>query len=213
MPGEITYLDVNELAAGKPYCGVGSVEISPSTSKVAYTVDYSGDEKYEMHVKDLATGVDVALKEVGGGRGDDDKLLEVDELVWGKDDGTLYYTTVDEQHRPFRLFRRKSENWSDDDDGGGGGGGGGATIDTLLKEDMDDLFWCSVSKSLDEKYIFFESASKETSEVWYLPTDDDEGGEMKEGCNVCIKMQRSVELHSLQFVFQVTIPPFFYVIF
>ena len=192
LPGEITYLDVNELAAGKPYCGVGSVEISPSASKVAYTVDYSGDEKYEMHVRDLATGVDVALKEVGGGRGDDDKLLEVDELVWGKDDGTLYYTTVDEQHRPFRLFRRKSENWSDDD-GGGGGGGGGATIDTLLKEDMDDLFWCSVSKSLDEKYIFFESASKETSEVWYLPTDDDEGGEMK-----CVASRRNKVLYEVE---------------
>ena len=32
----------------------------------------------------------------------------------------------------------------------------------------------------------------------------------REGCNVCIKMQQSVELHLLQFVFQVTIPPFFY---
>jgi hypothetical protein len=34
----------------------------------------------------------------------------------------------------------------------------------------------------------------------------------REGCNVCIKMQRSVELHSLQFVFRVTIPPVCYVI-
>ena len=35
------------------------------------------------------------------GGGDVGKLLEVDGFVWGKDDNTLYYTTMDEQHRPF----------------------------------------------------------------------------------------------------------------
>ncbi len=44
MPGEVAYLDVNKLAEGKPYCGVGAVETSPSTARVAYTIDYSGDE-------------------------------------------------------------------------------------------------------------------------------------------------------------------------
>ena len=53
---------------------------------------------------------------------------EVDGLVWGKDDETLYYVTMDEQHRPFRLFQRK--NWK-----------GNNPTDTLLKEDLDDLFW------------------------------------------------------------------------
>ena len=30
-----------------------------------------------------------------------------------------------------------------------------------------------VYKSLDDKYVFFESASKETSEVWYLSTEEE----------------------------------------
>lgn len=124
LPGEEAYLDVNALADGRSYCSVGSVEVSPSRRLVAYAVDYSGDEKYEMHVKDLETGVDVAMKEAGT----DGKLLEVDGLVWGKDDRTLYYTTMDEQHRPFRLFQRK--NWKSDE-----------PTDTLLKEELDDLFW------------------------------------------------------------------------
>ena len=116
-------MDVNELAKDKSYCSVGSVKTSPSKKLIAYIVDYSGDEKYEMHVKNLETGEDVALNEV-----DSDKLLEVDGLVWGKDDETLYYVTMDEQHRPFRLFQRK--NWK-----------GNNPTDTLLKEDLDDLFW------------------------------------------------------------------------
>jgi hypothetical protein len=32
---------------------------------IAYTVNYLGDEKYVMHAKDLVTGDDVALKEIG----------------------------------------------------------------------------------------------------------------------------------------------------
>jgi len=100
----------------------------------------------------------VALKEADAAGSEE--LLEVDGLVWGKDDDTLYYVTMDEQHRPFRLFQRRG--WK-----------GGGPVDTLLKEDLDDLFWCGVYKSLDGKYIFFESASKETSEVWYLSTEEE----------------------------------------
>ncbi|KAL3777217.1 hypothetical protein ACHAW5_007650 [Stephanodiscus triporus] len=180
LPGEVVYLDANELAVGKSYCSVGNVRPSPSTNLIAYAVDYSGDEKYEMHVRDMTTGTDVALKEVGG---EEEKLLEVDGLEWGKDDDTLYYTTMDEQHRPFRLYRRN--NWKND------------PIDALLKEDPDDLFWCGLSKSLDEKYVFFESASKETSEVWYLSTDDDEGGEESTEMK-CVAPRRDKVLYEVE---------------
>jgi len=128
-----------------------------------------------MHVKNLETGDDVALKEVGS-----DELLEVDGLIWGKDDETLYYMTMDEQHRPFRLFQRR--NWKSS-----------SPTDTLLKEDMDDLFWCGLYKSLDEKYIFFESASKETSEIWYLSTDEEETAEMK-----CVAPRRNKVLYEVE---------------
>jgi len=175
MPDEEIYLDVNELAKENSYCSVGSVKTSPSKNLLAYSVDYSGDEKYEMHVKDLKTGEDVALKEIGS-----DSLLEVDGLLWGKDDDTLYYMTMDDQHRPFRLYQRK--NWKSDN-----------PTDTLLKEDLDDLFWCGCFKSLDEKYIFFESASKETSEIWYLSTDEEENAEMK-----CIAPRRDKVLYEVE---------------
>lgn len=176
MPGENAYLDVNALATNKSYCRVGTVSVSPSKTLIAYTVDYSGDEKYELHVKDLSTGDDIALKQIGS-----DQLLEVDSLVWGKDDETLYYLTMDEQHRPFRLFQRR--NWRSEH-----------PMDRMMKEDLDDLYWCGVHKSLDEKYLFFESASKETSEVWYLVMDEDgEDSEMK-----CIAPRRSKVLYEVE---------------
>ena len=176
LRGEEIYLDVNVLAKDKSYCSVGRVKTSPSKKLIAYSVDYSGDEKYELHVKDISTGEDVALKEGG-----EDKLLEIDGVTWGKDDSVLYYMTMDEQHRPFRLFQRK--NWKSD-----------KPTDTLLKEDLDDLFWCGLYKSLDEKFVFFESASKETSEVWYLSTEDEETvTEMK-----CVAPRRNKVLYEVE---------------
>ena len=155
LPGEETYLDVNKLAEGKDYCSVGGVKVSPSKKLLAYAADFSGDEIYQLRVKNLETGEDFALKETGS-----DKLLEIDSVMWGKDDDTLYYTTNDEQHRPFRMYQRK--NWQSDE-----------PTDRLLAEEPDDLFWCGMYKSLDEKYIFFEAASKEVSEISFLPLDDE----------------------------------------
>lgn len=175
LPGEEIYLNVNELSKGKSYCSVGRVKPSPSQKYIAYAVDFSGDEKYEMHVRNIETGEDIALKEVGT-----DALLEIDGLLWGKEDDTLYYMTMDEQHRPYRLYQRK--DWKSD------------PTDTLLKEELDDLFWCSCYKSLDEKYIFFDSASKETSEVWYLATEDElSSTEMK-----CVANRRNKVLYEVE---------------
>lgn len=186
LEGEETYLDVNALAEGKDYCSVGGVRISSSQKYIAYSVDYSGDEKYELHVKNLESGEDVALKKSVDGdetttceEGGD--LLEIDDVVWGKDDDTLYYMTMDEQHRPYRLYQRR--NWSSD-----------SPVDTLLKEELDDLFWCGVGKSLDGKFVFFEAASKETSEVWYIATEDEtSAAEMK-----CVAPRRNKVLYEVE---------------
>jgi oligopeptidase B len=157
LPGEVVYLDVNELAKDKSYCSVSSVKPSPSGKLLAYAVDFTGDEKYEVHVKNVETGEDKVLKTSDG----DGTVLETSgSVVWGKDDTVLYYMTMDEQQRPHRLYQRK--NLQSD-----------TPIDTLLKEEPDDMFWAHVYKSLDGTTIFFESASKETSEVHFLRTDDE----------------------------------------
>lgn len=179
LDGEVTYLDVNALAAGKAFCDVGTVRVSPSHKYVAYSVDYLGDEKYELHVKNLETGEDIVLDKVSGSS-DEGSNLEIDDFVWGADDETLYYVTMDDQHRPFRLYQRR--NWKN------------APVDSLLKEELDDLFWCSVSKSLDGKYIFFDMASKETSEVWYMATASESGmPEMK-----CVAPRRNKVLYEVE---------------
>jgi oligopeptidase B len=180
LPGEEVYLDVNVLGTDKSYCSVGAASPSPCQKFLAYSVDFSGDEKYEMYVRNLETGKDIPLKVIGVDK--NEELLETSgDLVWGKDDSTLYYMTMDDQHRPFRLYQRR--DWKTNN-----------PTDTLMKEEPDDLYWSGVGKSLDGKYIFFEAASSETSEVWYLPTDEEATTtEMK-----CIAPRRNKVLYEVE---------------
>ena len=114
-------------------------------------MDYKGDETYEVHIKDLETGKEYALSAAG-----EDKLLETSGTVlWGKNESTLFYMTMDATHRPYRLYSR--QNWQTD-----------APVDKLLKEELDDVYWSHAYKSLDGQYLFFETASSETSEVWFM---------------------------------------------
>ncbi|KAL3924785.1 MAG: hypothetical protein SGILL_000831 [Bacillariaceae sp.] len=177
LPGEEIYLDVNELGKDKSYCSVGAVKVSPSNKAwLAYSVDFKGDEKYELHIKNLDTGEEKVLKDGDG------SLLETSgSLVWGKTEKIIYFMTMDDQHRPYRLYQRK--DWQRDN-----------PTDTLLKEEPDDMFWAHVSKSLDGKYIFFETASSETSEVFFLSTDDEATSTTME----CIAPRRNKVLYDVE---------------
>ena len=89
MQGEVQYLNVNELAQDQPYCGVASATRSRSQRLLAYTVDLTGDEIYRLFVKDLATGRIIAEEK-------DASLQCSGTVVWGLDDNTLFYVTMDE---------------------------------------------------------------------------------------------------------------------
>merc|ERR1719491_2907048 len=128
----------------------------------------------------METGDVVALKDITK-TGDDTALLETSgSFVWGKDASTFFYTTKDPNDRPYRLYQRR--NWQHD-----------TPIDTLLKEELDDLYYAYGYKSLDGQYLFFESAIKETSEVWFLKLDDDENTEMQ-----CIALRRNKVLYEVE---------------
>ena len=80
---EEVLLDVNEMAKGREYCDVQSVEISPDHAFLAFAVDYSGYETYEIFVKDCVTGqVTSILQETAGA------------IKWGKTHTEIFYTTV-----------------------------------------------------------------------------------------------------------------------
>lgn len=73
---------------------MGAVETSPSGRLLAYSVDGSGYETYNIRLKDLTTGaeVDEEIRETGG------------SVAW-VDEATFFYTRLDAQHRPWQVWR------------------------------------------------------------------------------------------------------------
>jgi oligopeptidase B len=169
LPGEEVTLDVNVLAEGKSYCSTGSVTYSPSQKLLAYSADYTGGETCLMYVKDLETG-DIV---------DHDPSLEISgSIKWGADDDTLFYLKLDATHRPYQVYRRKLSAKDKPDE--------------MLLEEPDDLYWMGIYKSLDGKYLFVESSSKETSEIHYLDLTD------PSATLQCIAKRRSKVLYQVE---------------
>ena len=51
--GEEIILDANALAEGKDFFALGAASISDSGRYLAYSVDFAGDERFELSLKDL----------------------------------------------------------------------------------------------------------------------------------------------------------------
>src|SRR5437763_12730476 len=53
---EEVYLDLNELAQGLKYLGLGATAVSRDRNLFAYSVDSTGFRQYKLQIKDLRTG-------------------------------------------------------------------------------------------------------------------------------------------------------------
>ncbi|HIC81487.1 MAG TPA: S9 family peptidase, partial [Kiloniellaceae bacterium] len=94
---EEVLLDGNREAEGETFFRVASCEHSPDHRFLAYATDRNGSEQYVINVKDLETGTQ--LKEsITGAQG---------SLAWANDGRTLFYVTLDAEHRPSKVFRHR----------------------------------------------------------------------------------------------------------
>ncbi len=147
IEGEEVLLDGNVLAEGKDFFSLGTFDVSPDANWLAYSTDFAGDERFTLQIKDLRSG-EVLADEVP------DTFYG---SAWSLDASTLFYLTVDDAWRPYRVWRHRV--------------GQPAADDEIVFEEPDERFWVGVELSRSEKFIFVESQSKVTSEVRVLSAD------------------------------------------
>lgn len=134
-------LDPNVLAEGG-YLSLGAFSISPDQRLLAYSLDRSGDEIYQLFVKDLGSGAITALP-----------FSEADgSMTWANDSQTLFFATLDDTHRPHRLFRHRL----------------GDADASLVFEEEDGRFFLSCHRASSERQLILLLSSKTTSEAWVL---------------------------------------------
>ena len=146
-PEEIT-LDLNALAEGHSYLGLGAYEISDDGNLLAFSTDVTGFRQYTLQVKDLRTGEMLP-----------DRVEKTVSVDWAADNKTLFYTVEDDAKRPYRLYRHSL----------------GAAEDALVYEEADAQFNLSAGRSRSKAFLFVLSESSDTTEVRYLASDQPEG--------------------------------------
>ena len=146
--GEEVLLDQNAAAVGHDFFGVGASEVSPAGDLLAYAVDLTGDERYDVRVRRIATGesVDEAVRLTGG------------SLAWSLDGRHLFYTRVDDAWRPYQVWRHEV--------------GTAVEQDALVHEEGDERFFVGVGTSRDDRHIIIAIGSKTTSEFRLLDAAD-----------------------------------------
>ena len=148
-PEEIL-LDENALAEGQEFFDLGSYEISPNHQILAYSTDTNGSERYEL-----------VFKEVSGDQCFVESIADVDSVAWANDNQTLFYTRLDDAHRPYQLWRHRL--------------GSDPEQDQLIYEEKDDAFYVGISTTRSEAYLLLSLNSKITSEVHYLDANQPDG--------------------------------------
>ncbi|MCZ6726090.1 MAG: S9 family peptidase [Acidobacteria bacterium] len=149
--GEEILLDVNALAEGHEFFHLGDLAVSPDHRLVAYSFDTAGTENFELVVKDLASGMLLA------------DLLEgvYYSLAWAVDSRTLFYTTTDAAHRPYRVHRHRL--------------GDEPSHDEVVLEEADERFFATVGLTRSREYLVISLASNTTSEAHFLRADQPDG--------------------------------------
>ncbi len=141
-------LDPQELATGSAYFELGLIEPSPDGRLLAYSLDRTGDEVYELRFRNLETGADlpdrIERSYYGG--------------AWSADSSTFFYTVQDEVYRPDRVFRHRI--------------GTPADTDPLVLQELDRRFELTVHASRDGGWVVLSSASRDTTEVHLVSAAD-----------------------------------------
>ncbi len=137
-------LDPNALAAGG-FIALGAFSISPDHQRLAYSLDTSGEETYQLFVKELT----------------DDNLIELPfvdcdgSMTWANDSQTLFFGELDDTHRPHKLYRHRL----------------GSDTAELVFHEADGRFFLSCYRSSSERQLILQLGSKTTSEAWVLNAD------------------------------------------
>jgi oligopeptidase B len=148
---EEVLLDLNVVAAGHGYCRLGAREVSPDHRYLAWSVDLSGGEQFELRITDLSTGTLLPERIPNTARG----------VAWANDSRTLFYVTLDAARRPFAAHRHRL--------------GEPVGADPVIYLEPDEAFIVDVSRTRSRAYLLLELASHTTTEVRYLSADDPEG--------------------------------------
>ncbi|MDB9792158.1 S9 family peptidase [Candidatus Pelagibacter sp.] len=130
------------------YFGVGDLEVSFNDKYLGYSLDTKGSEYYTIYIRDIETKklITDKIEETSGG------------ITFSLDDQYIFYSKLDENHRPRKIYRHKL--------------GTKTKEDQLIFEEKSEAFTVGIGLSSDDKYFFISSSDHNTSEQYYFDVNE-----------------------------------------
>lgn len=142
---EHVLLDGDAEAADCSYFRLVGAEHSRDHRLVACAVDYSGAEECSLRVRDVDhdTWLDISIERVQG------------DLAWAADSRHLFYTVLDDEHRPRWVHRRDIVTGDD----------------AVVYEEADPGFFVGVDTTESGRFVVIGSRDPDTTELRVIPAD------------------------------------------
>ena len=130
------------------YFGIGDLEVSFNDKYLGYSLDIKGSEYYTIYIRDINTKklVTEKIEETSG------------SITFSLDDQYVFYSKLDENHRPRKIYRHKL--------------GTKVSEDQLIFEEKSEAFTVGIGLSADDKYFFINSSDHNTSEQYYFDVNE-----------------------------------------
>ncbi|MEQ1500707.1 MAG: prolyl oligopeptidase family serine peptidase, partial [Myxococcota bacterium] len=140
-------LDEDQLAVGQAYLRIGEVVHSDDHRYVAYSVDRTGGERFEIRILDLETGETLP-----------DRIVDAHpEVVWAADGATLLWIALDPTQRPHRVHRHRV---------------GDPGPDPVVYQESDPEFWVHCTRTSSRRFVVVLCGHTDRTEHHLLPADD-----------------------------------------
>ena len=145
---EIWNGDLEKKKLNTNYFGIGDLEVSYNDKYLAYSLDVKGSEYFTIYVRDIKTTTFVTeeIKDTSG------------SIMFSLDDKFIFYSKLDENHRPRKIFRHEI--------------GKSVQDDILIFEEKTKAFTVSIGLTSDEKYYLITSSDHNTTEKYYFHVDE-----------------------------------------
>ena len=146
---EEVLLDGDAEAEGESFFSIGGAAHSPDHRMFATAIDSNGSEYCKIGIRDLETG-DMLADELTDAQGD---------MVWSADSRILFYTVLDDNHRPCRVMRHTVGTVSSED--------------VTVYEESDPGFFLGIGKSESGRFVVIDAHDHaDTNEVRLIPADE-----------------------------------------
>ena len=147
---EIWNGDEEKAKLNVEYFGIGDLEVSYNDKYLGYSLDTKGSEYYTIYIRDINSKklITEKIEETTGG------------ITFSLDDKYIFYSKLDENHRPRKIYRHKL--------------GTSSKKDELIFEEKSEAFTVGIGLSSDEKYFFINTSDHNTSEQYYFDVNEKE---------------------------------------